>query len=220
MAEREKDTARPRFYMDAIQNISLSEKAGRPIFEDKEMVEIRIPGDKNWSWVGSVDEPGMHIKERFAEQYAAFKRGEMIASVGTPLEAWPPLTKSRVAELKGCHIFTVEEYAAIPDNTLGKLGIGAREEREKARAFLESAKGNAPTAALAAEVARLTAMVEQLTGKTVTPAEPKDRPIEECSDAELKEFLKRETGQPVLGNPSRETLLKRVAEVAEAKQAA
>lgn len=216
--DRERDTARPRFYMDAVQNPALSEKEGRPIFEDKEYVEILIPGDKLLTWVGEVDDPTRH---RFPEHYAAFKRGEMRAVVGTPLEAWPPLTKARVAELKAAGILSVEEYANVPDNVLGKLGMGARDEREKARAFIDAAKGGAQTAAMASEIAQLRAMVEQLSGKTAAPAvPPADKSIEDCTDAELKEFIRRETGEGVRGNPSRETLLKRVSDLAEAKQAA
>lgn len=214
MTEAQRDTARPRFYMDAVLNKSLSEKEGRPIYVDKEMVEVRIPGDKLFSWVGEVEE---QHKQRWPEHYAAFKRGEQRASVGTPLEHWPnpELHKSRVAELKACDILSVEELANVPDSTLPKLGMGARELREQARAYIAAAKDGAGNSAMAAELARLKEIVEKLTSGA--PVEqPKEKSLEDCTDDELKAFIKQKTGQAPRGNVSRETLLKRVAELAEA----
>ena len=36
-----------RFFVDAEQDLEESEQAGRPIFSEKEFIEIRIPGDKD-----------------------------------------------------------------------------------------------------------------------------------------------------------------------------
>lgn len=219
-----KDNAHARFYMHPVQNKALSEKEDRPIFEDKEMVEIRIPGDKHISWVGPVTEAqkieGQWIdsRQRFPEAYAAFKRGEQVAMVGTPLEQWPNprLTAARVAELKALNIFSVEDLASVSDSNLAKMGMGGREMRQSARDYIEKAKASADPSALLAEMAQLRKMVESLSKQQEPQA---DKPIEECTDAELKAYLKKQ-GQSVKGNPSRETLLKRVAELAEAKQAA
>jgi hypothetical protein len=211
--------------MDAIKNKSKSEQEGRPIFDEKEMVEVKIPGDKQFSYVGEVTDVERH---RWPEIYAAFKRGEERAASGTPLEHWPnaELNKSRVAELKAQNILSVEELAGISDSTLPKLGIGARELREQARAYIERAKEGAGTSKLSAEVARLTELVERLTNSNITsfvPDKPpvvepqRDKSIEECSDTELKAFIRRETGEGIRGNPSRDTLLKRVAEIANSK---
>ncbi|WP_141339703.1 hypothetical protein [Bradyrhizobium sp. USDA 3458] len=213
----ERDTARPRFYKDAIQNMAASEKEGRPIFEEKEMVEVRIPGDKLFSWVGEVSDKH---RQRWPDVYAAFKRGEERAASGTPLEQWPnpSLTKARVAELKSANILSVEELAGVPDSTLPKLGMGARELRDQARAYIDAAKGGAENAKMAAELAQLRQMVENLTGKA--PEAPKEKSPEDCTDQELKDYIKRETGEAPRGNVSRETLLKRAAEIAQGLQAA
>lgn len=213
-----KDTARPRFYMEAVQNKFKSEQEGRPIFDEREMVEIRIPGDKLSVYVGYVTDAE---RERWSDIYAAFKRGEARAASGTPLEHWtnPSMTRARVAELKGANILSVEELANVPDNTLPRLGMGSRELREQARAYLDSAKGGAGNAAMAAEVARLKEMVEQLT-RAAAPAPAKaepeatEKPIEDCTDEELKQFLREKTGAPQRGNISRETLVARALEIA------
>ena len=223
----QKDTAVPRFYTEPIENKAQSEKEGRPIFEDKEMVEVRMPGDRSMTWTGTVEDRahpgGMNAKERWPQHYEAFKRNEQKATVGTPLEMWPQLTRARVAELKSQSILTVEEYADVPDNALPKIGMNARAEREKARAFLASAKDTAYSSAMAAENAMLKerlARLEQQAGIQPSEPETKDKEIDDCTDAELKAYIKRETGEAVRGNPSRETLLSRAHEVAEGEKAA
>lgn len=222
---RRPDTARPHFHIMAVQNMALSEKEGRPIFEDKEMVKITIPGDKNLNWIGPVEE---EHKMRWPDHYAAFKRGEQRAATGTPLEHWPNpnMTAARVAELKAQNIFSVDEYAAVSDSVLPRLGINARRERDEALAYVEAARGGAATTSQAAEISRLREMVERLqsivSGGAPVEAEPvkAEKTLEDCTDAELKEFIKRETGEAVRGNPSRETLTRRAAEIAKEREAA
>lgn len=208
-----KDIARPRFYKEAIQNKAKSEQEGRPIFDEREMVEIKLPGDRLSSHVSYVM---AEHRDRWPEIYAAFQRGEERAASGTPLEHWtsPSMTRARVAELKAANILSVEELSGVPDNVLPRLGMGARELREQARAYLDSAKDGAGNAAMAAELARLREMVERLSSPATEPLE--DKPIEECSDSELKTYIKNRTGEPVRGNPSRETLLARASELATA----
>lgn len=210
-AVEQKDIAVPEFYMHPVENKAKSEAEGRPIFEEKEMVRIRVPGDRNMTWEGEVTDTH---RNRFPKQYDAFQRGEKVALEGTPLEMWPQMTRTRVAELKACNVFTVEELADVTDGQLDKLGAGSREEREKARAFINVAKDSADVESMAAEIARLSEMVERLSGNAA-PLSPKEKDISECTDAELKAYIKRETGEGVRGNPSRDTLLSRAREVAE-----
>lgn len=222
----DKDTARPRFFTDAVQNMAQSEKEGRPIFEDKEMVEIRVPGDKHLTWIGPVTEKmrinGQLIdsRERWPEHYAAFKRGEQRAVTGTPLEHWPNpgLTAARVAEYKAINILSVEELANVSDSALPKMGMGARELREQARAYIEKAKGAAADNAMARELADLRARLAALEAPAQAEQQA-EKALEDCTDAELKTYIKNVTGEPVKGNPSRATLLQRCTELAT-KQAA
>lgn len=46
-----------------------------------------------------------------------------------------------------------------------------------------------------------------------------DKRLEDCTDAELKAFIKRETGEAVKGNPSRQTLIERAMEIATSPEA-
>jgi hypothetical protein len=102
-------------------------------------------------------------KARWPEQYAAFKAGREAPLEGTPLAAWPKMSRARVEELAYFHIRTIEQLAQVDDGRLQNLGMGARQERESAKLFLEvAAKGAAPLERLilrgeeqAREIARL-----------------------------------------------------------------
>jgi hypothetical protein len=224
--------------MTTRENKAKSKAQGRPIFDEREMVEIRIPGDKLAVWVGRVED---EHRNRWPELYAAFKRGEERAASGTPLEEWthPLMTRSRVAELKALNVLSVEELAAVSDNVIPSLGMGGRELRTAAAHYLANAKGDA-TAELTDKIARLEAMVEQLTAAgrpaAAAPA-PAPEPAEveswegflddasdetlkafirERTGEELKAFIREKTGEAPRGRISRETLEARAAELAVA----
>lgn len=137
-----KRPAIPRFYVLPVQLEFASSEAGRPIFEDREFVDIIIPGDRRAMAHHPVND---EHRNRWPKEYAAFKAGKEAPLEGTPLLQWPGMTRSRVEELAYFHIRTVEELALVNDHQLQNLGMGARQEREKAKLFLEAARtGSAP----------------------------------------------------------------------------
>lgn len=212
-----KDTARPKFYRDAIENPARSKEEGRPIYDEIEMVEVRMPGDRLTVFVSPVED--VH-RARWPEIYAAFKRGEERAASGTPLEHWasPEMTRSRVAELKACNILSVEELADVPDNVLPRLGMGGRALREQARAYLAAAKGGADVSAMAAQIAKLQETVAALQGRpapapAAEPA-PEARTIEDHSDDELRAYILRQSGRQVRVGTPRVKLVAMAAEIA------
>lgn len=216
----ENDTARPRFYMSAVENKAKSLEEGRPVFDEREMVEIRIPGDRLATHVNYVlDEH----RQRWPDHYAAFKRGEARAASGTPLEHWPVMTTGRVAMLKALGILSVEELSTLPDNMLASLGMGAREIRDQARAYLDAASDGAAASRAATENAELRAQMERMQKQMETllkqsvPVEVSDvsdRAIEDLSDDELKAYIKRETGEAPRGTPTRQTLIDKATALA------
>jgi hypothetical protein len=150
-----KKPAIPRFSVKATHLPYASSQAGRPIYEDREFVEILIPGDRRAMAFEPVNE---EHKARWPREYEAFRAGREAPLEGTPLADWPNsnLTRSRVEELAYFNIRTVEHLAAVDDNHLMNLGTGARELRETARRFLEAAaKGTGPLERLVQENLRL-----------------------------------------------------------------
>ncbi len=147
-----------RFYTKPIQQPFMSNKEGRPIFQDVDYIQIFTPGGQ----LNIVDTPvrGEH-KARFPIQWAAYQNGKAgdQRETGTPVSAWPFLTASQAEEFKAVKFFTVEQIANASDlqlQTLGMMG-GANPHtiRERAKAYLAAAAGTAPIQAQAAENAEL-----------------------------------------------------------------
>jgi len=125
---------RPIFFMESVEDKAATAEAGRPIFKDVEMVRIQIPGDIKSEPVQKVTDLHRH---RWPDHYQAFTGAQEAAPIGTPLEQWGRLPGSRIEELKFFKIRTVEDLAGVPDGLLQNLGMGARELRAEAQAFLE-----------------------------------------------------------------------------------
>lgn len=176
-----KKPAIPRFHSRAVEMTFKSQEAGRPIFEDREFVEILIPGDRRAMANEPVNE---EHKARWPREYEAFKRGQELPREGTPLRNWPnsQMTPARVEELAFFNIVTVEELAAVGDNHLQNLGMGARVMRQAAITFLEvSRTGTGPLERLVAKADRLETENERLT---------RDLDLERQETARLRDQLR------------------------------
>lgn len=136
-----------RFFMEPMRNEVKTRDAGRDIFEDTEMVEIRVPGDRDVLRRPASDED----KKRFAPQYAAFRRGHSQEAVeGFPLREWASITRSQAEELITFGIRTVEHLAGATDQNLQRIGP-LMALRQKARDWVSTAKSEAVVNKLRAE---------------------------------------------------------------------
>lgn len=142
----------PRFHLEIEPDPEATAREGRPMFRDLEMVELRFAG--NNLYVPDVRVTNEH-RQRFPQAYAAFKNDGSLHVEGTPLKEWPVIRPTQIAEFNAMNIYTVEGLAAVDDAGIQRMGLGGRMFREKARAFIEQAKGNAPLEKLAAEKAAL-----------------------------------------------------------------
>ena len=133
---RARDSTQPRFFMDAYEDVAASQANGRPIFKQRELVQLMQPGSSNQP----VFEVNDEYRQRWPEQYARFKQGLEHSIEGTPLEQWPVLNKPMVLELKALQIFTVEQLAGMSDVHLQQIRMGGRRLRELAKAFLDEAE--------------------------------------------------------------------------------
>lgn len=142
----------PRFHMEIEPDAEASAKEGRPIFRDVEMVELRFAGNNLYIPDKRVTD---EHRQRFPQAYAVFKNDGSLHVEGTPLKEWPAMRPSQIAEFNAMNIYTIENLAAVDDSGIQRMGMGGRMFREKARTYLELAKGNAPAERLAAEKAQL-----------------------------------------------------------------
>lgn len=155
------------FDSKAVEDEEASRREGRPIFHDVDYIRIGQPGDAS----NIVHRPitdcgfrgqtcaqkrdGKHVPcdlHRFPRAYAAYKGGlDQHAATGTPLSAWPVLSKAQVEELKHFRVHTVEQLAELADSAIQNIGP-IQSLKQQAKAFIEAAKGGQPIARLAAEL--------------------------------------------------------------------
>jgi hypothetical protein len=219
-----------------VLNETESKAKNRPIYEDMEVCRIRMSGDRlnapvfpAWAEApgGVENEDGymvpMTYAEKYADQYAKFKKGEAQTKDGTPIEALTFLTPARIKEFKALNVYTAEALADLDGPNLKTLGTNGRDFQIKARAYLDSAAGSANVTKLASENEALKQQLAELQKEreqyTATARASTDLgygdldQIESKTDAELRDIIKDKTGSFPRGQPSRETLIGMVKEL-------
>lgn len=199
----------PFFKSIAVQDEAASRAAGRPIFRDREVVEIRIAGERNFAPVVPAHsmwrrEGGSEITyaQRWPDAYARFQEGREQVASGTPLSELPFLTEAKRQELRSLKVYTAEALASLDGKNLANLGTQGREYKTQAAAYLERAQGSARDVALAAEVEALKAQIAEM--QSAAPDDEKEQ---------IKAQIAQITGQRPRGNPSVETLREMLSEL-------
>ena len=180
-----------RFFMKPWLDQAKSDAEKRPIYVEREYIEIRTPGNKD----NVVCRPATHMdKDRFAEHYRKFKaREDQEAIEGTLLAEWPGITRSQCEELRFMNIKTVEQLATAPDNAAGRI-MGFHGLKAKASKFLEAAASNATSEALAEAHRRIDELMERLDDKKPAKAaapvaeatdEVAEAPVEDLGDVDV-----------------------------------
>jgi hypothetical protein len=214
------------FRNDVVKNPRKSAEAGRPIFDDVELVELRHPGSKDVGVYPAME--GSHwgedpltgelrritFAERFARQYQQFKAHDRQTKSGTPLDYLTFLTAAKCAELRALNIYTAEALAIVDGSELKNLGPGGRELKNQTIAFLESSSDMARVTKLEAELEAVRARNQVLEDDLKSLPAVKDAPSEYdgMTDDEIKEHIKALTGVTPRGNPSRRTLIRMAQE--------
>jgi hypothetical protein len=178
-----------KFYQKAIQNEFKSALEGRPIMEMRDFIIIEVPGN-NLSVIDTFAAP--EHKDRFPVQWARYQNEKTDGDIeGTLLSEWPVLNSAIAAELKHFKFYTVEQVAAASDAQLNTLGMAAGMSplalRDKAKAYLGSAKDTALVQQQADElskrdeiIARMEAQIAELAQQANKPkAVPKKAKAEE-----------------------------------------
>ncbi|WP_119271428.1 hypothetical protein [Taklimakanibacter deserti] len=185
----------------AVENKAKSLKEGRPIYDQQEQVFIRFAGDTKKELVAPAHEkcmrdPQSNLWVSYAQvyhrHYEAFKSGEAAVGEGTPIDELPFIDSARRAELKALHVHTAEALAGLEGINLSRLGMFGRELKEKAAAYIATAKDSAHATALAARNAELSERLEAL--------EAKERQREQDAIIREKPAVQDEPAQPPEGH--------------------
>jgi hypothetical protein len=151
-----------------------SEAEGRPIHEMRDYVRIEIPGI-----VANVVDTlaAEHHKREHPMAWAQYlnekEAGQGFSEhQGTLLASWPQLNAAQVLEMRHYKFHTVEQIAEASDQQISNIGMCAGMHplslRDKAKAWLASAKGGAETSerdALKKELEELKAQVAAMAPK-------------------------------------------------------
>ena len=90
----------------------------------------------------------------FREQYSAWKEGREMPLTGHAIVNWPPASPAQVKQLLQAQIRTVEDLAAANEETVTRLGMGARALKQRAVEWLAAATD---TGKIAEEIAAIKA---------------------------------------------------------------
>jgi hypothetical protein len=158
--------------------------------------------------------------QKYNAEYLAFKNGNVNGHVGTPLEELPFVSQGKRLELKALHIITAEQLAGLDGAPLKQLGMGGRELKDQAAAYIETAGKNRDATYLRDELAKRDADMASMraeldalkngTPRTQAPVDPElektTEAFKDFADDDLKNWLEQ-AGVKADGRWGRERLL-------------
>jgi hypothetical protein len=158
-----------RFYVKPIQK-GTNPKTGAPMFKDVDLIEIRVPGQKNYV-VHPVTQADVN---RFPRHWKAYQDriGDEEYIEGTLLAEWPLITRSMVEELSFANVKTVEQLVAMPDSNASNF-MGINVLREKAKEWLARAKEGKAAADLEEQLAKRDVEIDELKAQMAELLKPK-----------------------------------------------
>jgi hypothetical protein len=226
------ETVVPLFRAMSRENKALSDKEGRPIFEDVEVVDIRFAGSRNYGtypvnqlshWMNDPytgEQRPITYAERFRRQYAQFLEHKQQTKSGTPLEFAGFLTEARRSELKAQNVYTIETLAAIEGAELKNLGPGGRDMKNQAVDFIAKGRANVPNIEMQAELdamrARL-AVFEEDKAASKNIKQAREAKFDAMSLDQLREFIEANSGHKPTGLLNKQRLIALAMEVPEAR---
>lgn len=133
-----------KFYVKPVRDEDASVAEGRPIYKDKEYIEIRVPGNQT----NVVQRPVSDMdRRRFRTAYEKFKEGETEQTIGTPLTEVGWITRSQVEELSYLRIRTLEHLAEVGDDVCSRMP-GMYKLKQRAQQAVAKSEKDAPFLAI------------------------------------------------------------------------
>jgi len=160
-----------QFHTEARQLIAESKAQGRYVARDVDMVTVRQIGAtdsvvfkvEQWLEQNRIDVQGGRLDPghaaKYEESYKRWKAGQEMPVDGTPIKTWPVISPAQVEVLLRSGIRTVEDLSDLNDEGLRKIGMGAVEMKQKAKAWMLASQDKGK---LTQEMATLQKTNEQL----------------------------------------------------------
>lgn len=145
-----------RFEQRAEEDREATIKAGRLVLKDVDYVIIARAGRKDTAeqvvsdWFTHCERMARETPPQWPpdwlaahrKMYEQWKGGQEVTQPGFPIRQWAAITKAQAENLVMARILTVEHLAAAEEAALSAIGFGARELKERAKAWIEANKGN------------------------------------------------------------------------------
>lgn len=140
-----------QFEWRAVHDREATEREGRAMFKDVAFALITPAGSKDvvekvWSeWIADKKRQamsGMIPAEwiaHFELSHKAWLEQNEPPEFGTSVKMWPALTPSQVQRCVTVGLRTIEDMAEASEEAIQRYGMGGRDLKEKARAYLQSA---------------------------------------------------------------------------------
>lgn len=183
-----------KFYQRAIQNNFKTSLEGRPIMEMRDFILIEVPGNQTLSIDTYASDED---KKRFPIEWARYQNEKVDGDIeGTLLNDWPVLNAAVAAELKHFKFYTVEQIANASDAQLNTIGMAAGMSpfalRDKAKAFLASAKDTALVQQQADELRKRDEELSAVKAQLAELAQAMNKPKTKAKKAEVEETTTEE----------------------------
>lgn len=186
--DRKDRPAYVRFERVPVEDKAASLKAGHYVAKDVDYALITPPYSKDVfkikveQWKANMKQDVHNERlpqswmDRYLEDFNRWQNGQEIPLVGTPIKGWGVISPAQQETLIRMNVLTIEDLAAINDEGVTRIGMGAIDLKNKAKAWLaqlndkgpltqEIAAVKAANTLLEGSIASLTRQVEELTSQ-------------------------------------------------------
>lgn len=165
------------FEVRAVEDRNASREAGHYVAKDIDVALITPPGgnltheEEATAWLEKKREKRDPFADLYEKAYKAWKEGQELPVHGTPIKHTPIFSPAEIQNCIHAKVFTVEDLIAASEQTIQRLGMGARSMITRAKAYMDNAESGKVAAQMEAMTARLEAMESELAKKDARIAE-------------------------------------------------
>jgi hypothetical protein len=92
-----------------------------------------------WKQKGQHGHQPMEWHDQLVRSYNAWKEGNELPEIGTPVMTFLPFSPAQRSALLAANIRTIEQCAEMNEDTMSRVGMGARELKDRAKQALSTA---------------------------------------------------------------------------------
>ncbi len=169
------------FETRAEEDRQASIESGKQVYKDVDFAIITPRGSKDRiervvsEWLAHIERESR--QDRFDPRWVAgykanyqlWKDGQEVPPTGTPLKTWPGISPAQLKNFNNFNVRSVEDVASANEETLARMGQGARDLQKRAKDYLKTSESVGKVAeqfsALKADNDRLASRNEELQGK-------------------------------------------------------